>query len=99
MGQAELLIAGVPVAVAGLSVLARRLSVPYRGRTDDVAPAIPLAGLAVAGRPLDDDVDAAVGVDEGVERHHAASWSSSWCWAALAQASSVTPPAASAAHV
>jgi hypothetical protein len=30
MGQAELLIAGLLVAVAGLSVLARRLSVPYR---------------------------------------------------------------------
>src|SRR6266705_742158 len=29
MGQAELLIAGLLVAVAGLSVLARRLSVPY----------------------------------------------------------------------
>lgn len=30
MGQAEVLIAGLLVAVAGLSVLARRLSVPYR---------------------------------------------------------------------
>ena len=29
MAQAELLIAGLLVAVAGLSVLARRLSVPY----------------------------------------------------------------------
>src|SRR6266498_2954127 len=29
MGQAELLIAGLLVAVAGLSVLARRLSVPF----------------------------------------------------------------------
>ena len=29
MGQAELLIAGLLVAVAGLSALARRLSVPY----------------------------------------------------------------------
>src|ERR687887_745586 len=29
MGQAELLIAGILVAVAGLSALARRLSVPY----------------------------------------------------------------------
>jgi len=29
MGQAELLIAGLLVAVAGLSVLARRVSVPY----------------------------------------------------------------------
>src|SRR5918911_3823064 len=29
MGQAELLIAGLMVAVAGLSVLARRLSIPY----------------------------------------------------------------------
>src|SRR5213078_492959 len=29
MGQAEVLIAGLLVAVAGLSVLARRLSVPY----------------------------------------------------------------------
>ncbi len=30
MGQAELLIAGLLVAVAGLSALARHLSVPYR---------------------------------------------------------------------
>ena len=30
MGQAELLIAGLLVAVAGLSTLARHLSVPYR---------------------------------------------------------------------
>ncbi len=29
MGQAELLIAGLLVAVAGLSALARRLSIPY----------------------------------------------------------------------
>src|SRR5919198_5475362 len=29
MGQAELLIAGILVAVAGLSALARRLSIPY----------------------------------------------------------------------
>jgi monovalent cation/hydrogen antiporter len=29
MGQAELLIAGLLVAVAGLGTLARRLSVPY----------------------------------------------------------------------
>lgn len=41
MGQAELLIAGLLVAVAGLSVLARRLSVPY--------PIVLVVGGAVFG--------------------------------------------------
>src|SRR5207248_6065086 len=41
MGQAELLIAGVLVAVAGLSALARRLSIPY--------PIVLVVGGAVFG--------------------------------------------------
>src|SRR5436309_9892532 len=41
MGQAEILIAGLLVAVAGLSALARRLGVPY--------PIVLVVGGAVAG--------------------------------------------------
>src|SRR5919205_2320113 len=41
MGQAELLIAGLLVAVAGLSALARRMSIPY--------PIVLVVGGAVVG--------------------------------------------------
>jgi CPA1 family monovalent cation:H+ antiporter len=44
MGHAEILIAGLLVAVAGLSVLARGLSVPY--------PIVLVVGGALFGLPL-----------------------------------------------